>query len=80
MLTGAEDCTHGLYLLYTIKPKSDCIYHAPIDLERKGIPFSVPNQSENGEYNLILVWFKKIQNLCSQSAMFITGEFNLKNN
>ena len=26
-----------------------------------GIPFAAQNQSENGEYNLILVWFNKIQ-------------------
>ena len=34
---------------YHIKPKSDCIYHAPIDLEPNGRPFG----SENGKYNLI---------------------------
>ena len=32
-----------------IKPKSDCIYHAPIDLEPNGRPFTVPNQSESGK-------------------------------
>jgi len=31
--------------------KSDCIYHAPIDCSNA--PFGVPNQSENGKYNLI---------------------------
>ena len=33
---------------YSIKPKSDCIYH-------------FPNQSENGKYNLISTWFKLIR-------------------
>ena len=34
---------------YQIKPKSDCIYHAPIDLKANGhCPFAVPSQSENG--------------------------------
>ena len=36
------------------------IYHALIDLELKGRPFAVPNQSENGKYNLISVWFNNI--------------------
>jgi len=41
---------------YFIKPKSDGIYHFPIDLEHKRTrPFAVPNQPENGEYNLISV-------------------------
>ena len=40
---------------YQIKPKSDCIYHFPIDLEPNGCPFAVSNQSENGKYNLISV-------------------------
>ena len=36
---------------YQIKPKSDCIYHFPIDLEQQteSVPsFAVSNQSENG--------------------------------
>ena len=41
----------------TIKLKSDCIYHFPIDFGKANghYPFAVPNQSENGKYNLILV-------------------------
>ena len=46
---------------YYIKPKSDCIYHFPIDLEPNGpCLLAVPNESENGIYNLISVWFNKI--------------------
>ena len=41
-----------------IEPKSDCIYHAPINLETSGCsPFGVSNQLENGKFNLISVWF-----------------------
>ena len=40
---------------YQIKPKSDSIYHFSIQLEPNGRPFAVPNQSENGIYNLISV-------------------------
>ena len=41
---------------YSINPNSDCIYHFPIDLEPNGqCPFAVPNQLENGKYNLISV-------------------------
>ena len=41
---------------YRIKPKSDCIYHFPIDLDPNGhCPFAVLNQSENGKYNQISV-------------------------
>ena len=43
---------------YQIKPKSDCIYHFPIDFL-----FAVPNQSENDEYNLISVSFNKISKI-----------------
>ena len=40
---------------YLTNPKSDCIYYFPIDLKPNGhCPFAVPNQSENGKYNLIL--------------------------
>ena len=46
---------------YWIKPKSDCIYHLPIDLEHQTDSVRlVPNQSENGTYNLISVWFNNI--------------------
>ena len=46
---------------YSINPESDCIDHAPIDLETNGeCPFAVPNQPENGKYNLISVRFNKI--------------------
>ena len=45
---------------YWIELKSDCIHHFPIDLEPNGLPFAVPNQSENGKYNLISAWFNKI--------------------
>ena len=41
-------------------PKSDGIYHFPIDLEPNGCPFAVPNQSVHDKYNLISVWFHKI--------------------
>ena len=40
---------------YQIKPKSDCIYHAPIALEQKTDVRLVPCQWENGKYNLIWV-------------------------
>ena len=29
--------------------------HLPIDLESNGRPFAVPNQSENGKFNLIYI-------------------------
>ena len=40
---------------YKIKPKSDCIYHFPIDLEANGHIRLVPSQSVHGKYNLISV-------------------------
>ena len=41
---------------YQIKPKSDCIYHAPIDLEPYGGSlFAVLYQSVRGKYNQISV-------------------------
>ena len=40
-------------------PRSDCIYHSMINLKPNECPF-VPNQSENGKYNLISVWFNNI--------------------
>ena len=44
-----------------IKPKSDCIYHPPTDLEQETDSVRlVPNQSENSKYNLFSVWFNKI--------------------
>ena len=55
---------------YYIKPKSDCIYHFPIDLKHKETrPFAVPNQSENGKYNLISVWFNQIS-LCAAIELY----------
>ena len=36
------------------------IFHSPIDLEPNGRPFAVTNQSENGKYKLISVWFDEI--------------------
>ena len=54
---GRKCHTHGEIFSKScqIKPKSDCIYHFPIDLEPNGRPFAVPNQSGNGKYNRILV-------------------------
>ena len=43
-----------------IKPKSDCIYHFPMDLEPQKNFRLVQNQSHNGKYNLIWVWFSNI--------------------
>ena len=42
---------------YLLKPKSDCIYHAPIDLEQQtdSVRLWFQIQSENGKYNLISV-------------------------
>ena len=40
---------------HQINPKSDCIYHIPIDLDPNGRIHLVPNQLENGENNLISV-------------------------
>ena len=43
---------------YEIKPKSDCIYHAPIDSEPDGIPFGLKLivmwqiQSDSGWFNM----------------------------
>ena len=57
---------------YQIKPKSDCIYHALIDLEQQTDVCLVGNQSENDKYNLIAVQFNKISlrvcplRVCSQ--------------
>ena len=40
---------------YQIKPKSDCIYHFPIDLEQKcSLSACARNQSVHGKYNLIV--------------------------
>ena len=39
--------------------ESECIYHAPIDLEQQTDVRLVPNQSENGKYNLISFWLNK---------------------
>ena len=43
-------------ILHYIKPKSDCIYHAPIDLEQQTdtvrLLYQI-NQSVHGKYNLI---------------------------
>ena len=33
-----------------LQPKSDCIYHAPIDLEQQTV--AVPNPLVHGKYNL----------------------------
>ena len=39
-----------------ILTKSYCIYHFPVDLEQQTDSVrSVPNQSENGKYNMISV-------------------------
>ena len=53
-----------------MKPKSDCIYHFLIDLKPNGAVRLVPNQPENGKYNLISVQFNKIWKifLCMQVA------------
>ena len=43
---------------YQIKPKSECIYHFPIDLELNGRPFGSLDciyQPEKDKYNLISV-------------------------
>ena len=45
---------------YKLNPKSDCIYHFAIDLESNGHVCLVPNQSENGKFNMISKWFNKI--------------------
>ena len=50
--------------------KSDCIYHAPIDLEPNGRPFG-PNKSVHGKYNLISVRFIKI----SKIILCVYGEW-----
>ena len=60
---------------YDIKLKSDCIYHAPIDLEQQtDVSVGVPNQSENGKYNLISGWFNKI----SKRFLCVCPEFALR--
>ena len=58
-----------------INPKSDCIYHFPIDLEPNRRPFGFPNQSENVKYNLISGWFNKIYKifLCVQRQDMTTA-------
>ena len=40
---------------YKNNPKSDCIYHYPIDLEQQTDVRLLPNQSVHGKYNLISV-------------------------
>ena len=55
--------------------KSNCIYNFPNNLEPNGhCPFAVPNQSENGKYNLISVWFNKIPKifLCVRIEILFT--------
>ena len=56
------------------KPKSDCIYHFPIDLDPKDVRLD-PNQSENSKYNLISLWFKEISKryIC---VYFVTPRWN----
>ena len=54
---------------YQIKSKSDCIHHAPVDLEYQTNVHLYLNQSENGKYNLISVWFSKISLHAAQSAI-----------
>jgi len=40
-----------------LKPKSDCIYRFPVDLDPYGSPFG---SKSNGKYSLISGWFNKI--------------------
>ena len=52
---------------YSVKPKLDCIYYAPVDFgdtnwfQKGHCPFAVLNQSVHGKYNLVSVWFAKIR-------------------
>ena len=41
-------------------PKFYWIHPFPIDLEEQTDIRLIPNQSENGKYNIILVWLNKI--------------------
>ena len=53
---GADMHSRTSVLVHTqisYKPKSDCIYHAPIDLKPSIGVRLVQNQLENGKYNLI---------------------------
>ena len=68
-IPGAEVssvCAHRKIISksYKIKPKSECIYHFPIDLEQ-----------QNGKNNLISVWFSKIskKNFCVHVARTTNG-------
>ena len=47
--------TRNLFEILLNQTKSDYSYHFLNNLESYGRPFGVPNQSENGEYNLISV-------------------------
>ena len=51
---------------YWIKLKSDCIYH-------------IPNQLENGKYNLISVSFDKISKILSQINPNLVGSNRMRN-
>ena len=60
---------------YSIKPESDCIYH--FSMKQTDVRL-FPNQSENGKYNLILVWFNKISKrfLCVRVTSFFSSFFS----
>ena len=51
--------THTNIFALINQQESDCFHHFSIARKPNGIPL-VPNQSENGKYNLISVWFNKI--------------------
>ena len=42
-------------------------------------PFAVPNQSENGKYNLISGWFNKIS-LCVHSQRYVSDYYHIQRN
>ena len=74
-------CTHREFFSksYWLKPKSDCIYYFPIDLEPNGRPFGSKSMSKLVDtilFRFDLTWFRKNFSVCKGTVRRVSSEID----